>query len=167
MAMFYSLVDIISVNAYTCCKLRNVQSEFAKNRSEFLLHLGCQLIVPYLVQRSSPTIPNYTLNSINLVINIYNQSSSTKMTPFARSEITKRKADDNDDDLIHSKKQKGVCFKCENDLIEQKKYKALNKKTRFERTCSKCNHFVCSNHSSLVVYCLDCKSDSINPITNN
>lgn len=162
LSLFYTLLDVIGINSYTCCELKGIWSG---DRDDFLLKLGCELVSPYIVnQRFKLGLNNYSIESMNEVLKIDNESKTDKWKLF---EIVcdRKRSSSNLDSLNEplSKKKKDVCYLCRLDYLELLKNRKIQRvkkssMTKFERSCSNCDNFVCKNHSGFVLKCKECSN---------
>lgn len=68
LSVFFTLVDMIGINVFTCCKFRNI-GKSVSHRDDFLFHLGCELVAPYLSKnRFRPGVQDFIVKAMNLVL---------------------------------------------------------------------------------------------------
>jgi hypothetical protein len=141
--MFYSLIDIAAVNAFTTYVINFPEWNAKKpnRRRLFLVELGKQLIVPLVGKRCENTngLKTNTLQAMETI--------------FARPcrNVTQRA-----DTTPKESGGRGRCYRCCDSLSWQNKRMKMSKTTII---CANCQRYVCDKHSEKKIICDICKSE--------
>ncbi len=135
---FLHLIDIASLNAYTCIlwvKLNPLWKENQKTkRRQFLLEIGKALVLPDIEHRDTTNLHKPIMRAIEVVSPKPNKREMTSGGVGNTDTTTKR----------------GRCVIC-----------PRSKDRKIPSKCSECNEFVCSDHSEIksTVVCQRCQGD--------
>lgn len=135
LTVFYTLIDIMCINAYSIYILNNPEWNKTKTgrRRIFLQTLGLDLIKPHVRKRCT----NLHGLQNNILIAMEQVLGEKVQRPTASANKTSAK---------------GRCHSCCEELSAEKRRKL----SKIANICCKCQNYVCGKHSNKVYCCLSC-----------